>query len=171
MKKVLMMMAFAAMFAFDTVAHAQSLEGDWQAEKKMEDVAMNYILAFMGNEVTQSLVCTCEKEIGTVSVSFVLPAQSYTPGAKTINFTFDASMVEVKLKDVIFNKATKDVIKERPSSEKYIMDLVLDDFKEQKEDVAIQFLFSGDCTIANQTVQSFELKNAKGETYLFKKTK
>lgn len=51
------------------------------------------------------------------------------------------------------------------------MDLVLDDFKEQKEDVAIQFLFSGDCTIANQTVQSFELKNAKGETYLFKKTK
>lgn len=155
----------------DTVAHAQSLEGNWQAEKKMEDVAMNYILAFMGNEVTQSLVCTCEKEIGTVSVSFVLPAQSYTPGAKTINFTFDASMVEVKLKDVIFNKATKDVIKERPSSEKYIMDLVLDDFKEQKGDVAIQFLFSGDCTIANQTVQSFELKNAKGETYLFKKTK
>ena len=75
------------------------------------------------------------------------------------------------LKGVIFNNATKDVIKERPSSEKYIMDLVLDDFKEQKEDVAIQFLFSGDCTIANQTVQSFELKNAKGETYLFKKTK
>lgn len=166
MKKIMMMVALVAM---TMTVSAQSLDGNWQAEKLMEDVKMDYILTFEGNQMSQRLVCTCEQEIGTVSIEFAVPAQSYTPESKTLNFAFDASMTEVKLKEVKFNEQTKAVIKEKPSWEDFFKKLVLEDFEEKKEKIANQFLFSGECTITKQTAQSFELNGSNGETYVFKK--
>ncbi|MBO7580753.1 MAG: hypothetical protein J6T38_04435 [Bacteroidaceae bacterium] len=169
MKKTMMtwVLALAAILSMQ----AQSLEGNWQSEKQMEGVKMDYFLNFEGNQMSQSVVFTCEKEIGTVSILFSVPAQSYTPGATQLKFAFDASKTEVKFKEVKFNEASKEAIKENPSLENLMKQLVLDDFEEQKETVAKQFLFRGERTIANQTAQSFELKDSDGNTYLFKKEK
>ena len=168
MKKMMFAMVLA-LAAMTMTVSAQSLDGNWQAEKQMEGVEMNYILAFKGNQVSQSVVATCQKEIGTVSVIFAVPAQSYTPGSKTVNFTLDVSTIDVKLKNVIFNEESKAVIKENPSLEQTFKQMVLEDFEEKKGGIA-QYLFVGERTITNQTAQSFELKGGDGETYMFKKT-
>lgn len=169
MQKTMMTLVLA--LAVILPMQAQSLDGNWQSEKQQENVKMDYVLSFEGNQMRQSVVCTVQKEIGMVSIAFAVPAQSYTPGATTLNFAFDASKTEVKLTEVKFNAETQDAIKEKPSLEKFMKQLVLDDFEEQKEMVANQFLFSGERTIANQTAQSFELKGGDGETYVFKKVK
>ena len=110
MKKIFAILALAAM---TMTVSAQSLEGNWQAEKKMGIAALNYILAFKGDQVSQSLVATAEKEIGIVTFSLAAPAQSYTPG-KTLNFTLDASKVEMKITDIKFNDEVKSEIKKNP---------------------------------------------------------
>lgn len=167
MKKIFAILAFAAM---TMTVSAQSLEGNWQAEKKMGIAALNYILTFKGDQVSQSLVATAEKEIGIVTFSLAAPAQSYTPG-KTLNFTLDASKVEMKITDIKFNDEVKAEIKKNSELEKTLRQFEQDDVDEKKELTVNQVMFNGKCTITNQTAESFELKNGNGETYNFKKVK
>ncbi len=167
MKKILMMVALMAM---TMTVSAQSLDGNWQAEKKMGIAVLTFNLAFEGNQVTQSLVGTADKEVGLITMSFAAPAQNYTPG-KTIDFTLDASKVEAKIEDIKFNDEVKAEIKDNPEMEKFIRQMEDEDVEEKKEYTANQVMFNGKCTISNQTAESFELKNSNGDTYIFKKVK
>lgn len=167
MKKLFAILAFATM---TVIVSAQSLDGNWQAEKKMGTAALNYILTFKGNQVSQSLVAKADKEIGIITFSFAALAQNYAPG-KTLNFAIDASKVEAKIKDIKFSDEVKAELKNNPALEKTLRQFEQEDLDEKKELTVNQAMFNGKCTIANQTAQSFELKDDKGETYIFKKVK
>ncbi len=167
MKKILMMVALVAM---TVSASAQSLDGNWQAEKKMGIAVLTYNLAFKGNQMSQSLMAKADKEIGIITFSFAAPAQNYTPG-KTLDFALDASKVEAKITDIKYNDEAKAEFKNNPALEKTFRQFEQEDLDEKKELTINQAMLSGKCTIANQTAQSFELKDGKGETYKFKKVK
>lgn len=167
MKKIFAILALAAM---TLTASAQSLDGNWQVEKKMGTAVLNYILTFKGNQVSQSLVAKADKEIGIITFSFAAPAQNYAPG-KTLDFALDASKVEAKIKDIKYNDEAKAEFKNNPALEKTFRQFEQEDLDEKKELTINQVMFNGKCTIANQTAQSFELKDGKGETYKFKKVK
>ena len=89
MKKRMMNLVLALMAMLPL--QAQSLDGKWMALDEEDGTAMAYILVFEGDLMRQALVSSTDAEnVGQVTVAIAVPAQSFTPGAKKLNFTFDA---------------------------------------------------------------------------------
>ena len=168
MKKTMMTLVLALTALLPI--QAQSLEGKWidVADSGEEDVNLSYILAFEGDQVRQWAVCGTEMEnVGDVAINITVPAQEYVPGSNTLNFTFDASQAEITIQDIEYSEQMKEIIKNAPDREKALKLVIRAGFVEQKHEMAKQILLNGMFTITKITDNSFEMKDADGETYAF----
>jgi hypothetical protein len=168
MKKTMMtlVLALVAMLPIQ----AQSLEGKWidVAETGEEDVNLSYILTFEGDQVRQYAICgSVVEKVGDVSIYITVPAQEYVPGSNTLNFTFNASQVDIGIQDIEYSEQMKEIIKNAPDREKALKLVIRAGFVEQKHEMAKQILLNGMFTITKITDNSFEMKDADGETYAF----
>lgn len=151
---------------------AQSLEGKWMnvADSGEEDVNLAYILVFEGDQVRQCAVCGSEMEnVGDVTIYLTVPAQAYAPGSDTLNFTFDASQAEIGIQNIEYSDKVKESIKDAPDRERVLRLVVKAGFEEQKHKMANHILLNGVFTITKISDDSFEMKDADGETYVFAK--
>jgi len=169
MKKTMMTLVLALMA---TVAmQAQSLEGKWIAAEETDDANMAYILVFEGNLMRQcGLFETEAEEMGDVTISIVVPAQSFTPSSKTLNFTFDAKEAELDVQDIDFNDELKAAIKDSPEKSEALKKIVQALFREQKEELAENMLLKGPHTIVKLTDEQLVLHNEDGEEYVFSRS-
>jgi hypothetical protein len=166
MKKTMIILVLALMA---TVAmQAQSLDGKWIAAEETDDVNMAYILVFEGNLMRQcGLFETEAAEVGDVTISIVVPAQSFTPGSKTLNFTFDAKEAELDVQDIDYNDKLKATVKDSPEKKEALTKIVQALFREQKEEMAENMLLKGPHTIVKLTDEQLVLRDEEGEEYVF----
>ena len=151
---------------------AQSLDGKWMALDDEDGTAMAYILVFEGDLMRQALVSSTDAEnLGQMTVAIAVPAQNFTPGAKKLNFTFDAKQVELAIQDIDFNDELKADFKKNPKKEEQTRKFIEKHFESLKEEMANTMLLSGEHTIVKQTDDELVLKDTDGETYQFVKNK
>ena len=107
MKKAIMTFVLALLAALLPM-QAQTITGNWIAVEEDEDAGIAYILAFEGNLVRQCVMAgTTMDGVGDVTLVIAVPAQTYTPSSKSINFTFDGSQAEIVVKDIDFTDEIK----------------------------------------------------------------
>ena len=166
MKKTIftLVLALAALLPLQ----AQTITGNWIAVEEDEDAGIAYILAFEGNLVRQCVMAgTTMDGVGDVTLVIAVPAQTYTPNSKSINFTFNASEAEIVVKDVDFTDEIKAVIKDNPQKKEELLKVVQTAFEQKKVEMADGMLLSGVHTIVTATADKLELKDADGESYMF----
>ena len=147
---------------------AQTITGNWIAAEEDEDAGIAYILAFEGNLVRQCVMAGTEMEgVGDVTLVIAVPAQTYTPSSKSINFTFDGSQAEIVVKDIDFTDEIKAVIKDNPQKKEELLKVVQTAFEQKKVEMADNMLLSGVHTIVKATADKLELKDSDGESYVF----
>ena len=147
---------------------AQTITGNWIAAEEDEDAGIAYILAFEGNLVRQCVMAGTEMEgVGDVTLVIAVPAQTYTPSSKSINFTFDGSQAEIVVKDIDFTDEIKNVIKDDAKKKEELLKVVQNAFEQKKVEMADNMLLSGVHTIVTATDDKLELKDADGESYVF----
>ena len=147
---------------------AQTITGNWIAAEEDEDAGIAYILAFEGNLVRQCVMAGTEMEgVGDVTLVIAVPAQTYTPSSKSINFTFDGSQAEIVVKDIDFTDEIKAVIKDNPQKKEELLKVVQTAFEQKKVEMADNMLLSGVHTIVKATADKLELKDPDGESYVF----
>ena len=166
MKKTIftLVLALAALLPLQ----AQTITGNWIAVEEDEDAGIAYILAFEGNLVRQCVMAgTTMDGVGDVTLVIAVPAQTYTPNSKSINFTFDGSQAEIVVKDIDFTDEIKAVIKDNPQKKEELLKVVQTAFEQKKVEMADNMLLSGVHTIVKATADKLELKDADGESYVF----
>jgi hypothetical protein len=169
MKKTMMTIVLALMAMLS--AGAQTLTGNWACEVPDEETGggMVFLLAFEGNLMRQFVIGVSGMEnVGAVTTIVTVPAQSYTPGSKVLDFKFDASQAEVILKDIEFDDDVKASFAANPKKEELLTETVEAMFKAKAKEMAENLLLSGKHTIGKVTKGSFVLTDEGGETYTFK---
>jgi len=170
MKKTMMTLVLALVALLPI--QAQSLEGKWMnvADSGEEDVNLAYILVFEGDQVRQCAVCgSVIENVGDVTIYITVPAQEYAPGSSTLDFTFDTSQTEIGIQDIEYSDKVKEAIKDAPDRERALRLIVKAGFEEKKHEMANHILLKGTFTITKITADSFEMKDASGDTYVFAK--
>ena len=166
MKKTII--AFILALAALLPMQAQTITGNWIAVEEDEDAGIAYILAFEGNLVRQCVMAgTTMDGVGDVTLVIAVPAQTYTPSSKSINFTFDGSQAEIVVKDIDFTDEIKAIIKDNPQKKEELLKVVQTAFEQKKVEMADNMLLSGVHTIVKATADKLELKDADGESYVF----
>ena len=166
MKKTII--AFVLALAALLPMQAQTITGNWIAVEEDEDAGIAYILAFEGNLVRQCVMAgTTMDGVGDVTLVIAVPAQTYTPSSKSINFTFDGSKAEIVVKDIDFTDEIKAVIKDNPQKKEELLKVVQTAFEQKKVEMADNMLLSGVHTIVKATADKLELKDPDGESYVF----
>lgn len=166
MKKTII--AFVLALAALLPMQAQTITGNWIAVEEDEDAGIAYILAFEGNLVRQCVMAgTTMDGVGDVTLVIAVPAQTYTPSSKSINFTFDGSQAEIVVKDIDFTDEIKAVIKDNPQKKEELLKVVQTAFEQKKVEMADNMLLSGVHTIVKATADKLELKDPDGESYVF----
>ncbi len=167
MKKAIMTFVLALLAALLPM-QAQTITGNWIAVEEDEDAGIAYILAFEGNQVRQCVMAgTTMDGVGDVMLVIAVPAQTYTPSSKSINFTFDGSKAELVVKDIDFTDEIKAVIKDDAKKKEEVLKTVQDALEKKKVELADNMLLSGVHTIMKATADKLELKDADDETYVF----
>ena len=144
------------------------LDGRWVAEVSEDDDYAVLIFLFEGNELTQAVYGESTLDgIGLVGVIVATPPAPFKINGNKLTVTSDASQADFQVTKTEYNDKVKEAIKENPSMEETVKDVLDKAFDTQKVEMAKSLLYDGDLEIISCNEGELKIKDQEGEEFTF----
>ena len=144
------------------------LDGRWVAEVSEDDDYAVLIFLFEGNELTQAVYGESPVDgIGLVGVIVATPPAPFKINGNKLTVTRDASQADFQVTKTEYNDKIKEAIKENPSMEETVKDVLDKAFDTQKVEMAKSLLYDGDLEIISCNEGELKIKDQEGEEFTF----
>ena len=168
MKKFICMLTVLLCSVMSLSAQNLDLDGRWVAEVSEDDDYAVLIFLFEGNELTQAVYGESPVDgIGLVGVIVATPPAPFKINGNKLTVTRDASQADFQVTKTEYNDKIKEAIKENPSMEETVKDVLDKAFDTQKVEMAKSLLFDGDLEIISCNEGELKIKDQEGEEFTF----
>lgn len=168
MKKIICMLTVLLCSVISLSAQNLDLDGRWVAEVSEDDDYAVLIFLFEGNELTQAVYGESTLDgIGLVGVIVATPPAPFKLEGNKLTVTYDASQAEYQVTKTEYNDKVKEAIKENPSMEETVKDVLDKAFDTQKVEMAKSLLYDGDLEIISCNEGELKIKDQEGEEFTF----
>ena len=168
MKKIICMLTVLLCSVISLSAQNLDLDGRWVAEVSEDDDYAVLIFLFEGNELTQAVYGESTLDgIGLVGVIVATPPAPFKINGNKLTVTSDASQADFQVTKTEYNDKVKEAIKENPSMEETVKDVLDKAFDTQKVEMAKSLLYDGDLEIISCNEGELKIKDQKGEEFTF----
>lgn len=168
MKKIICMLTVLLCSVMNLSAQNLDLDGRWVAEVSEDDDYAVLIFLFEGNELTQAVYGESTLDgIGLVGVIVATPPAPFKINGNKLTVTSDASQADFQVTKTEYNDKVKEAIKENPSMEETVKDVLDKAFDTQKVEMAKSLLYDGDLEIISCNEGELKIKDQEGEEFTF----
>ena len=169
MKKFICMLTVLLCSVLSLSAQDYNLEGRWVTDLSDEGESMSLIFLFEGNELTQAVYSESTiDEIGLVGIIVATPPAPFKLEGNKLTVSYDASQAEYQVMKTEFNEKIQEAIKQTPSMENTVKELLDKAFDSQKEEMAKTIMFKGELEIVSYNDDGeLTIKDTDGENYTF----
>ena len=169
MKKFICMLTVLLSSVMNLSAQTYDLEGRWVTDLSDENESTSLIFLFEGNELTQAVYSESTiDEIGLIGIIVATPPAPFKLEGNKLTVTYDASQAEYQVMKTEFNEKIQEAIKQTPSMEDTVKELLDKAFDTQKEEMAKAIMFKGELEIISCNDDGeLTIKDTDGETYTF----
>ena len=169
MKKIICMLTVLLCSVMNLSAQNLDLDGRWVAEVSEDDDYAVLIFLFEGNELTQAVYGESTLDgIGLVGVIVATPPAPFKLEGNKLTVTYDASQAEYQVMKTEYTEKVKEVIKQAPSMENTMKEILDNAFNSQKEEMCKTVMFKGGLEIVSYNDDGeMTIKDTDGETYTF----
>ena len=168
MKKFICMLTVLLCSVMSLRAQNLDLDGRWVAEVSEDDDYAVLIFLFEGNELTQAVYGESTLDgIGLVGVIVATPPAPFKINGNKLTVTSDASQADFQVTKTEYNDKVKEAIKENPSMEETVKDVLDKAFDTQKVEMAKSLLYDGDLEIISCNEGELKIKDQEGEEFTF----
>ena len=168
MKKIICMLTVLLCSVISLSAQNLDLDGRWVAEVSEDDDYAVLIFLFEGNELTQAVYGESTLDgIGLVGVIVATPPAPFKINGNKLTVTSDASQADFQVTKTEYNDKVKEAIKENPSMEENVKDVLDKAFDTQKVEMAKSLLYDGDLEIISCNEGELKIKDQEGEEFTF----
>ena len=168
MKKFICMLTVLLCSVMSLSAQNLDLDGRWVAEVSEDDDYAVLIFLFEGNELTQAVYGESTLDgIGLVGVIVATPPAPFKINGNKLTVTSDASQADCQVTKTEYNDKVKEAIKENPSMEETVKDVLDKAFDTQKVEMAKSLLYDGDLEIISCNEGELKIKDQEGEEFTF----
>ena len=169
MKKFICMLTVLLCSVLSLSAQDYNLEGRWVTDLSDENESTSLIFLFEGNELTQAVYSESTiDEIGLVGIIVATPPAPFKLEGNKLTVSYDASQAEYQVMKTEFNEKIQEAIKQTPSMENTVKDLLDKAFDSQKEEMCKTIMFKGELEIVSCTDEGeLTIKDTDGENYTF----
>ena len=168
MKKIICMLTVLLCSVMSLSAQNLDLDGRWVAEVSEDDDYAVLIFLFEGNELTQAVYGESTLDgIGLVGVIVATPPAPFKINGNKLTVTRDASQADFQVTKTEYNDKIKEAIKENPSMEETVKDVLDKAFDTQKVEMAKSLLYDGDLEIISCNEGELKIKDQEGEEFTF----
>lgn len=168
MKKIICMLTVLLCSVMNLSAQNLDLDGRWVAEVSEDDDYAVLIFLFEGNELTQAVYGESPVDgIGLVGVIVATPPAPFKINGNKLTVTRDASQADFQVTKTEYNDKIKEAIKENPSMEETVKDVLDKAFDTQKVEMAKSLLYDGELEIISCNEGELKIKDQEGEEFTF----
>ena len=169
MKKIICMLTVLLCSVLSLSAQDYNLEGRWVTDLSDENESTSLIFLFEGNELTQAVYSESTiDEIGLVGIIVATPPAPFKLEGNKLTVSYDASQAEYQVMKTEFNEKIQEAIKQTPSMENTVKELLDKAFDSQKEEMAKTIMFKGELEIVSYNDDGeLTIKDIDGENYTF----
>ena len=169
MKKIICMLTVLLCSVMNLSAQNYNLEGRWVTDLSDENESTSLIFLFEGNELTQAVYSESTiDEIGLVGIIVATPPAPFKLEGNKLTVSYDASQAEYQVMKTEFNEKIQEAIKQTPSMENTVKELLDKAFDSQKEEMAKTIMFKGELEIVSYNDDGeLTIKDTDGENYTF----
>lgn len=168
MKKIICILTVLLCSVMNLSAQNLDLDGRWVAEVSEDDDYAVLIFLFEGNELTQAVYGESTLDgIGLVGVIVATPPAPFKINGNKLTVTSDASQADFQVTKTEYNDKVKEAIKENPSMEETVKDVLDKAFDTQKVEMAKSLLYDGDLEIISCNEGELKIKDQEGEEFTF----
>ena len=169
MKKFICMLTVLLCSVLNLSAQNYNLEGRWVTDLSDENESTSLIFLFEGNELTQAVYSESTiDEIGLVGIIVATPPAPFKLEGNKLTVSCDASQAEYQVMKTEFNEKIQEAIKQTPSMENTVKELLDKAFDSQKEEMAKTIMFKGELEIVSYNDDGeLTIKDTDGENYTF----
>ena len=151
-------------------ANAQTIDGCWEYETKIEGnnlgirlvIEGKQAIVFMGYEIPND-------KVGTVTMGLLSAPTAIKIANNKVEIDPDPKKVTLAVSEVEWTKDIKDAIKEDPSIEEGLIEQIEKSLEASAEKMAEDMMFSGEFTIVKCDKAQLVLKDEDGEVITFSK--
>ena len=152
-------------------ANAQSIDGCWEYETKIEGnnlgirlvIEGKQAIVFMGYEIPND-------KVGTVTMGLLSAPTAIKIANNKVEIDPDPKKVTLTVSEVDWTKDIKDAIKEDPSIEEGLIEQLEKSLEGSAEKMAEDMMFSGEFTIVKCDKAQLVLKDEDGDVITFAKS-
>ena len=156
MKKFICMLTVLLCSVMNLSAQDYNLEGRWVTDLSDEGESTTLIFLFEGNELTQAVY------------SEATPPAPFKLEGNKLTVSYDASQAEYQVMKTEYTDKVKEVIKQAPSMENTMKEILDNAFNSQKEEMCKTVMFKGGLEIVSYNDDGeMTIKDTDGETYTF----
>ena len=149
-------------------AQNYDLEGRWVTDLSDENESTSLIFLFEGNELTQAVYSESTiDEIGLIGIIVATPPAPFKINGNKLTVTRDASQADFQVTKTEYNDKIKEAIKENPSMEETVKDVLDKAFDTQKVEMAKSLLYDGELEIISCNEGELKIKDQEGEEFTF----
>ena len=169
MKKIICMLTVLLCSVLSLSAQDYNLEGRWVTDLSDANESTSLIFLFEGNELTQAVYSESTiDEIGLVGIIVATPPAPFKLEGNKLTVSYDASQAEYQVMKTEFNEKIQEAIKQTPSMENTVKELLDKAFDSQKEEMAKTIMFKGELEIVSYNDDGeLTIKDTDGENYTF----
>ena len=169
MKKFICMLTVLLSSVMNLSAQNYNLEGRWVTDLSDENESTSLIFLFEGNELTQAVYSESTiDEIGLIGVIVATPPAPFKLEGNKLTVSYDASQAEYQVMKTEFNEKITEAIKQAPSMENTVKELLDNAFDSQKEEMVKTVMFKGELEIVSYNDDGeLTIKDTDGEDYTF----
>ena len=169
MKKIICMLTVLLCSVLSLSAQDYNLEGRWVTDLSDENESTSLIFLFEGNELTQAVYSESTiDEIGLVGIIVATPPAPFKLEGNKLTVSYDASQAEYQVMKTEYTDKVKEVIKQAPSMENTMKEILDNAFDSQKEEMCKTVMFKGGLEIVSYNDDGeMTIKDTDGETYTF----
>ena len=174
MKKFICMLTVLLCSVMNLSAQDYNLEGRWVEGRWVTDLSdegesTTLIFLFEGNELTQAVYSESNVDgVGLVGVIIATPPAPFKLEGNKLTVSYDASQAEYQVMKTEYTDKVKEVIKQAPSMENTMKEILDNAFNSQKEEMCKTVMFKGGLEIVSYNDDGeMTIKDTDGETYTF----
>ena len=169
MKKFICMLTVLLCSVMNLSAQNYNLEGRWVTDLSDENESTSLIFLFEGNELTQAVYSESNVEdVGLVGIIVATPPAPFKLEGNKLTVTYDGSQAEYQVMKTEYTEKVKEIIKQAPSMENTMKEILDNAFNSQKEEMCKTIMFKGELEIVSCTDEGeLTIKDTDGENYTF----
>ena len=169
MKKFICMLTVLLCSVMNLSAQDYNLEGRWVTDLSDEGESTTLIFLFEGNELTQAVYSESNVDgVGLVGVIIATPPAPFKLEGNKLTVSYDASQAEYQVMKTEYTEKVKEIIKQAPSMENTMKEILDKGFESQKEEMCKAVMFKGELEIVSYKDEGeLTIKDTDGENYTF----